>query len=111
MLERLGLTLEERRNQADLLEISKRLSAISLESFFELDSSGRTRGHSLKLKRRRFNTDTRKFFFTERVVNRWNSLDESVVSAGRSISRVSRKDWKFCEKKKGCWKIIYDRSV
>ena len=66
-LERLGLmTLEERRNRADLIElfkISKRLSAISLESFFELDSSGRTRGHSLKLKRR-FNTDTRKFFFS-----------------------------------------------
>ena len=68
-LERLGLmAMEERRNRADLIElfkISKRLSAISLESFFELDSSGRTRGHSLKLKRRRFNTDTRKLLFSE----------------------------------------------
>ena len=89
------MTLEERRNRADLIElfkISKGLSAISLESFFELDSSGRTRGHSLKLKRRRFSTDTRKFFFSERVVNRWNSLDESVVSAG-SIVKGSRKDY------------------
>ena len=79
------MTLEERRNQADLIElfkISKGLSAISLESFFELDASGRTRGHSLKLKRRKFHTDTRKFFFSQRVINRWNSLDERVVSAG-----------------------------
>ena len=41
-LERLGLmTLGERRNRADLIElfrISKGLSAISLESFFELDT-------------------------------------------------------------------------
>ena len=46
-LERLGLmALGERRNRADLIElfrISKGLSAISLESFFELDTSGRTR--------------------------------------------------------------------
>ena len=57
-LERLGLmTLGERRNRADPIElfrISKGLSAISLESFFELDTSGRTRGHSLKLRRRIF---------------------------------------------------------
>ena len=106
-LERLGLlTLEERRNRADLIEllkISKGMSAISLESFFELDSSGRTRGHSLKLKRRRFNMDTRKFFFSERVVNRWNSLDEDVVSAG-SIEVFKERLRRFCEKKKGCLK-------
>ena len=57
-LERLGLmTLGERRNRAELIElfrISEGLSAILLESFFELDTSGRTRGHSLKLRRRRF---------------------------------------------------------
>ena len=72
-LERLGLmTLGERRNRADLIElfrISKGMSTTSLESYFELDTSGRTRGHSLKLRRRRFRTDTRKFFFSQRVVN------------------------------------------
>ena len=50
--ERLGLmTLEERRNWADLIELFK----ISYHwNFFDLVTSGRTRGHSLKLKRRRF---------------------------------------------------------
>ena len=44
----------------ELFRISKGLSAISMETFFELDNSGRTKGHSLKLKRKRFQTDTRK---------------------------------------------------
>ena len=105
-LERLGLmTLEERCNRADKIElfkISKGLTAISLESFFELDASGRTRRHSLKLKRR-FHTDTRKFFFSQRVINRWNSLDERVVSAG-SIEVIKERLQKFCEVKKGCLK-------
>ena len=106
-LERLGLmTLGERRNRADLIElfrISKGLSAISLESFFELDTSGRTRGHSLKLRRRRFQTDTRKLFFSQRVVNRWNTLDEEVVTAG-SVEVFKERLRKFCEKRKGCLK-------
>ena len=99
------MTLGERRNRADLIElfrISKGLSAISLESFFELDTSGRTRGHSLKLRRRRFRTDTRKFF-SQRVVNRWNTLDEEVVTAG-SVEVFKKRLRKFCEKKKGCLK-------
>ena len=106
-LERLGLmTLGERRNRADLIElfrISKGLSAIPLESFFELDTSGRTRGHSLKLRRRRFRTDTRKFFFSQRVVNRWNALDEEVVTAG-SVGVFKEILQKYCEKKIGCLK-------
>ena len=104
---RLGLmTLGERRNWADLIElfrISKGLSAISLESFFELDTSGRTRGHSLMLRRRRFPKDTRKFFFSQRVVNRWNALDEEVVTAG-SVDVFKERLQKFCEKRIGCFK-------
>ena len=106
-LERLGLmTLEERRNRADLIElfrISKGMSTTSLESFFELDTSGRTRGHSLKLRRRRFRTDTREFFFSQRVVNRRNALDEEVVSAG-SVEVFKERLRKFCELKKGLFK-------
>ena len=50
-LSRLNLwSLEERRVRADLLEVYKivhGLSAIPFEDLFELDNSGRTRGHSL----------------------------------------------------------------
>ena len=57
-------------------------SAIPLEKFFEMDTSGRTRGHSLKLRKKRCEMDIRKYFFSSRVVDRWNALDEKVVTAG-----------------------------
>ena len=41
----------------------------------------RTRGHLLKLKKHRSRLDLRKYFFSERVANRWNDLDEGTVSA------------------------------
>ena len=49
----LGLwTLEERRNRFDLIEVLKPykgLTTIPFESFFVVDTTGRTRGHSLKI--------------------------------------------------------------
>ena len=85
-LERLKLmTLEERRNRSDLVELfkmSKGLSAIPWNSFFRADNSKRTRGHSKKLVKERFKLDVRKHFFSQRVANRWNGLSENVISAG-----------------------------
>src|SRR5664279_138702 len=84
-LKRLGLwTLEERRNRSDLVEVYKMLnglSSISYERFFKLDTVKRTRGHSLKLIKQRFRTVVRQHFFSERVVDKWNSLGDDVVSA------------------------------
>jgi len=84
-LNRLNLwTLEERRNSTDLIElfkIYKGLSGIKIESMFEPSTDSRTRGHSLKLMKHRSRLDLRKYFFSERVVNRWNELDEDTVSA------------------------------
>ena len=52
-----------------------------------------TRGHSFKLFKRRSNTCARSSFFSERVVNAWNSLPHdinfnSVASFKRSIAKV-----------------------
>jgi hypothetical protein len=58
------LTLEDRRNRTDLvnmLKISRRMSAVLFEDFFELYSEGKTRGHLFGLEKLRFNTDLRKF--------------------------------------------------
>ena len=77
-------SLEERRNRADIIEtfkIVKGLSAIPASSMFELSKDTRTRGHVLKLVKHRCSTDIRKFFFAERVINRWNSLDQRTVEA------------------------------
>lgn len=76
-------SLEERRNRADLIEVFKMLkglSSVSYGRFFNIASDGKTRGHSLKLVKKRFSTSIRQHFFSERVINRWNSLDEDTVS-------------------------------
>jgi len=79
-------SLEHRRVRADLVEVFKMfqgLSIVDINTFFELDSTGRTRGHCLKLKTGRVSTDLRQHFFSERIVNRpiWNRLEPSIVES------------------------------
>ena len=77
-------TLEERRIRADLIEVYKMLNGLSDVSFcsmFTLDLSKRTRGHSYKLIKSRFNTVLRQHFFSDRVIKFWNSLEDSTVLA------------------------------
>jgi len=45
------------------------------------DANGRTRGHSKKLRKKRFNIDLRKYFFTDRIINIWNALDNRTVTS------------------------------
>ena len=52
----------------------------------------RTRGHSLKLRKDRVLKSVRRNFFSVRVVNDWNSLPESVVSAPTVNAFKSRLD-------------------
>ena len=84
-IEHLGLwTLEERRNRADLIEVFKMhkgTTKLPFDRFFEINSLSCTRGHPLKLKKRRCNTELRQHFFSERVLNRWNGLDCEIVLA------------------------------
>ena len=82
-LRRLGLwTLQERCNRADLLEVFKLkagLSNITLPTFFDHIADSRTRGHSWKIVKNRSKLDVRKYFFSERVINRWNKLSQDDV--------------------------------
>jgi len=57
------------------------LTGVKFQNFFELDTCSKTRGHFLKLKKNRFNSNVRRHFFTERIINIWNNLDEQTVSA------------------------------
>ena len=101
-IRRLGLrTLEERKTRNDLVElfkISRGLSAIPMESLFELEISCRTRGHFLKLRKKRVETDLRKYFFSTRVVNRWNGLNEESLRA-ETVDMFKRRLEKYCLKK------------
>ena len=84
-LQQLGLwSLEERRNRADLIEVYKMatgLSTVPLQRFFEISPVSHTRGHSVKLRKHHSSCDARHYFFSERVVTRWNSLSQEAVSA------------------------------
>jgi len=84
-LQRLNLwTLQGERVRADLIEVFKLINGLTnlnFEVFFEFDTNSRTRGHARKLIKNRFNRDLRQHFFTERIIDIWNKLDDQTVLA------------------------------
>jgi ribonuclease P/MRP protein subunit RPP40 len=80
-----GLTsLENRRTRGDMIEVFKTLKGINKiegNRFFVMANNNRTRGHRFKLVKARCRLDIRKNFFSQRVINSWNSLPEVVVEA------------------------------
>ena len=48
---------------------------------FKLRENSTTRGNSLKIAKERCTRDIRKFSFTNRVVDIWNSLPENIIKA------------------------------
>ena len=55
--------------------------AIPVTDMFQIYTAGRNRGHSLKLVECRCNKDIRKFFFSHRVMSKWNMLYNYSVTA------------------------------
>jgi len=75
-------SLEERRNRADLIELFKMVrgfSSVPLHTYFQLADGRYTRGHSWKLVKAHSTCDARLYFFSVRVLNRWNSLPHCTV--------------------------------
>ena len=81
----LGLySLEFRRLTGDLIEtyrIMKGVDGVDVERMFPLVGESRTRGHSLRIKWFTFRKEVRRNFFSQRVVNLWNSLPQRAVEA------------------------------
>jgi len=99
-LKQIGITsLKDRRLRGDMIEVYKLLTGkekINYEQFFTLaDKHYSLRGHDKKLVKERSRLDTRKFFFSQRVVNSWNSLPAEVVNAA-SANRFKNAYERWC---------------
>ncbi len=99
-LEKLQLpTLIYRRLRGDMIEVYKNVNGKydqDIPTWLPLKTTkgdqAVTRGHSKKLHKKKATRDTSKFAFTRRVVNIWNSLPESVVTAPTLYSFENRLD-------------------
>lgn len=76
-------SLQDRTFKTDMCETYK-----YLHNFYKTDPKSlfihpqrQLRGHSLKLAKSYCRTDTKKYFFTNRVIDGWNNLSEKVISA------------------------------
>lgn len=78
-------SLEERRDRGDMIEVHKivkGMDRIPSSKFFKpLESSHSQRGQDAKFFKQRSRLDIRKYFFSQRVVNKWNALPQTVVDA------------------------------
>ena len=76
-------TLVYRRHRGDMIEVYKILHGVHDNVGPQLTrvEGNITRGHSMRLKVNRCRYDIRKYSFSNRIVNVWNSLPEEVVTA------------------------------
>ena len=88
-------TIETRRLRGDLIEVFKIFKGfdnIEPTKFLELINNVHTRGHSLKMFKQGCGLDCRKYAFSQRVVNIWNSLDKEIIACDSTNSFKHRID-------------------
>ena len=94
-LRHLGLpSLEHRRNRGDMIDMYKYMHGLYDvdRPKFERATSRNTRGHSLRLAKGHCRLNLRSNSFSQRVVSKWNSLPDSVVTAPTINSFKNRLD-------------------
>ena len=80
-----GLTTQEtRRLRGDQIEVFKIFNGYAIidsNFFFEIKESKITRGHNFTLVKKQSRLDVRKFSFSQRTINVWNTLSEECIHA------------------------------
>ena len=111
-LKKLGLpTLIYRRSRGDVIETYKLLSGkydsqVALKIPLYLSDDHHTRGNSRKLLVKRCHYNLRKYFFSNHIINIWNSLPDSIVMVDTVNQFKNRLDkyWKNCD-------FVYDHRA
>ena len=92
-LERLKLTtLVTKRVRGDLIEVFKIIKGfeeVDSNIFFKITSSTNLRGYSIKLYKHHLRLDTRKYFFSQIIIDMWNKRDTDVIAC-RTVSSFKK---------------------
>ena len=77
------MSTDTRRRRGDMITVFKILKrkVDYYPKVLKVVTENRTRGHDLKLAKTSLNTDVRKNFFFNRIVNEWNSLGCDVIAS------------------------------
>ena len=92
-------SLQYRRRRGDRIQVFNVINGIDRmdpDVFFTSSNTVSTRGHHLKLFKHRTNKDVRKFSFSQRIINDWNSLPESVRRNYLKLSTLCRRRRRSC---------------
>ena len=74
------MTSKKKKYDTDFQNYNKGIDKTDTSKFFEFPLSS-TRGHKCKLQKKSCRLDVRKYIFSNRVVNNWNSLRNNVVDS------------------------------
>ena len=70
-----------RGDQIEAFRILNRYEDIDMNVFFKRKERNRTRGHKAALVKEQCRLDMRKYSFSQRVINEWNTLSNDCVNA------------------------------
>ena len=77
-------SMEYRRKRGDMIQtykILQNIDRIDPDKFFTRAKYTGTRSHSMKLFKTRFKSELRKYTFSQRIIDNWNSLTEEIVTS------------------------------
>ena len=77
-------TIETTRLRGDQIEVFKIVNGyedVDRNMFFKRKEGSRTRGHKAALAKEQCRLDTRKYSFSQRVINEWNKLPNGCFNA------------------------------